>query len=68
MAKKGGKAKKGPRQLERKANVSLIRAEGSVLERLKREHPEWVDEDGNCPSCVVEEHNLVEPHYYPGDD
>ncbi|NNC88503.1 MAG: hypothetical protein HKN82_08615 [Akkermansiaceae bacterium] len=68
MSRKGkdGSGRKGP--LERKANVSLKRAEDQVLQTLLKDHPEWIDKDGNCPQCVVEEYSLAEPHYYPNED
>ena len=77
MAKKGHKGVKGrkrvtPKQgVERKANASLTQAENQVLQGLQglqKEHPEWVDKHGNCPQCVLEEYNLVEPHYYPEEE
>lgn len=31
-------------------NLSLI-AEKFVLDSIRIEHPEWVDEEGGCPKC-----------------
>jgi len=52
-------------KLERKANVSLKKAEDQMLQSLLKDHPEWAEKDGNCTQCVLEEYHLVEPHYYP---
>ncbi len=27
-------------------------AEGWVLDFIKKQHPEWVQEDGACPKCI----------------
>ena len=56
------------RSVERKANVSLKKAEDQMLQSLLKDHPEWAGKDGNCSQCIIEEYNLVEPHYYPEEE
>ena len=41
MPRKARKNMGGHHPVERKANVSLRMAENQVIERLKKEHPDW---------------------------
>lgn len=44
----------------RKRDTALCAAEEIVLESIKAQHPEWVDEaSGECAQCVAYEHELA---------
>ncbi len=46
---------------------SLDCAEKKVHSSVAKEHPEWVDDEGECPSCVSLEHELADPHNIPAE-
>jgi len=39
----------------------IERAHETVIESLKSQHPDWVDEQGECPRCVAYEYELADP-------
>jgi len=49
---------------------AYIQLQQQVHEALRREHPEWVDPDGRCPTCEVYQSRLAKllgvssPHEY----
>ena len=47
--------------------VSHEAAEHQVRDCVAQNHPEWVDQDGECQACVSISHELSDPHYIPGD-
>ncbi|MBK1792790.1 hypothetical protein [Persicirhabdus sediminis] len=49
-----------PITTDRKVNTALPQAEDETLNRLKKMHPEWVAENGECPECVVREHEMAD--------
>ena len=44
----------------RKIEVSLSDAEDLTLDSLKRMYPEWVRKNGDCPECVVLQHQMAD--------
>jgi hypothetical protein len=38
---------------------AYVQLQQQVHEALRREHPEWVDPDGSCPTCEVYESRLA---------
>ena len=43
---------------QRKPEIGLSQAEELALSIIKRMHPEWVDENGNCPACSSLEYEM----------
>jgi hypothetical protein len=46
---------------ETKHAHDIERAQETVIESLKSQHPDWVDEKGECPRCVAYEYELADP-------
>jgi ubiquitin C-terminal hydrolase len=38
---------------------AYVQLQQQIHEALRREHPEWVDPDGRCPTCEVYESRLA---------
>lgn len=49
-----------PKPHMRKIEVSLSDAEDLTLESLKRMHPDLVRKNGDCPDCVVLQHQMAD--------
>ena len=47
--------------------ISHEAAELQVKDCMAQDHPEWVDQDGECQSCVSMSHELADPHCIPKD-
>jgi hypothetical protein len=39
---------------------AYVQLQQEIHEALRKEHPEWVDPDGRCPTCEVYESRLAE--------
>lgn len=50
---------------ERKAHTNLEEATENLQSGLTNEHPDWVDQDGECSSCVSMTHELADPTHIP---
>jgi len=44
---------------------SIDCAEKKLHTSVAQEHPEWVEENGDCPSCVSLEHEMADPQHIP---
>lgn len=49
-----------PKPHMRKVEVSLSDAEDLTLDSLKRMNPDWVRKNGDCPECVVAQHQMAD--------
>jgi len=38
---------------------AYVQLQYEIREALRREHPEWVDPDGSCPTCEIYESRLA---------
>lgn len=47
---------------------ALNQAEEILQQAIKQQHPEWVQQDGNCPRCILHEYELADPFAAPEDD
>ncbi len=54
--------KKDPEECD---TQSLDCAEKKLHTSIAKDNPEWVDENGECPSCTSLEHELADPLNIP---
>ena len=40
--------------------LTVGEAQDEVINMIKSQHPEWVKENDECPSCVIYEYDLAE--------
>jgi hypothetical protein len=40
--------------------LTVVQAQDEIINMIKSQHPEWVQENDECPSCVVYEYELAE--------
>lgn len=52
---------------DRKAHTSIEDATKGTTDRLAKDHPEWVDANGECSSCVSMSHELADPTHIPDE-
>jgi len=43
---------------DKPAEILISQIEASVLEMIKKNNPEWVEEDGSCEKCISHYKNL----------
>jgi hypothetical protein len=48
-------------QPESKSPDDVTKAHGETRDAIKKQHPEWVEENGDCPKCVTHEYELADP-------